>query len=282
IYGAGNYHVYECLFRNSIEADMSIGNTGYFSIRDNTSIGSAAFFTASAVPSCGLVTLQGNTVLSPQGTPIQFGNLGPLVLLDNSIQDYEGRAAAVDPSAGFVSVGNTFTVSNAIPSGFDGPTGVRLDDWVACRQLFPTLPRLPGPLPRFNRPVIDIAAPTNATGLQAAINTAATMVGQKPVVHLPLGTCLIDQTVTIPSGCDVQLVGDGAKTALRWSGVGTRPLLQLNGPVRATLRDFIIFGTSNTNQADAIVVENCDQPGARIYFDQVNVYQAQQIGFFVD
>jgi len=59
-------------------------------------------------------------------------------------------------------------------------------------------------------------------------------------------------------------------------------LLQLNGPVRATLRDFIIFGTSNTNQADAIVVENCDQPGARIYFDQVNVYQAQQIGFFVD
>src|SRR5262249_50689601 len=35
-YGAGNFHVYESLFRNSSQADMSIGNTGYFSVRNNT------------------------------------------------------------------------------------------------------------------------------------------------------------------------------------------------------------------------------------------------------
>jgi hypothetical protein len=281
-YGAGNYHVYECLFRHSTQADMSIGNTGYFSIRDNTSIGSAAFFVASPVPSCGLVTLQNNTVLSPKGTPIQFGNLGPLVLLDNNIEDFQGRAASVEPSAGFVSVGNTFTVSNAIPAGFDGPAGIRLDDSVACKKLFPSLPLLPGPLPAINRPTIEILAPTNAAGLQAAITAAAAFAGQKPIIHLPLGTCLIDQTVAIPAGCDLQLVGDGSKSALRWAGLGAGPVLQFAAPVRATLRDFIIFGFSNTNQADAILVQNCDQANGRIYFDQVNIYRAQQNGLFVD
>src|SRR5262249_26117462 len=146
---------------------------------------------------------------------------------DNCIEDYQGLAASIEPSAAFVSVGNTFTVNNAIPTGFDGPTGIRLDDSISCQKLFPTLPRLPGPLTNLNRPVIDIVAPTNAAGLQAAINLAATMSGQKPIVHLPLGNSLIDQTVTIPAGCDVQLVGDGAKSALQWAGTGSGPVLHL-------------------------------------------------------
>ena len=281
-YGAGNFHVYESLFRNSSQADMSIGNTGYFSVRNNTSIGSAAFFTAAAIPSCGLVTLQGNTVLNPQGVPIQFGDYGPLMMLDNRIQDYQGLAAQIEPSAGFVSIGNWFTVTNAIPSGFDGPVGIRFDNAVACQKIALTLPKLPGALPHFNRPVIEVPGPTNAAGLQAAINFAATMSGQRPIVHLPLGACVLTQTVTIPAGCDVQLVGDGAKTSLRWSGVGAGPVLRLAGPARATLRDFIIFADSSTNQPDGIVIENCDQPAGRIFFDQANVYFAQQVGLFAD
>src|SRR5262249_37345621 len=116
IYGAGNFHVYESLFRHSLLADMSIGNTGYFSARNNTSIGSAAFFTSTPVASCGLITLQGNTVVSPQGVPLQLGDYGPVVLLDNWIEDYQALAGNIEPSAGFFSLGNTFTVSNAIPS----------------------------------------------------------------------------------------------------------------------------------------------------------------------
>lgn len=282
IYGAGNYHVYESLFQRSLQADMSIGNTGYFSARNNTSIGSAAFFTATPIPSCGLITLQGNTIINPQGVPIQIGDYGPVVLLDNCIQDYQGQAANIEPSAGFVSVGNTFTVSNAIPSGFSGPAGFRLDDSVACQKIALALPRLPGPPANLNRTIIDLTSPTNAAGLQAAINLAATMSGQRPVVHLPLGTCSIDQTVMIPPGCDVQLVGDGAKTALRWSGSGMGPMLHLAGPARATLRDLIVFGTGNTNQADGILIDNCDQRGGRVYGDQVDVYLSAQVGLFAE
>jgi hypothetical protein len=46
-FGAGNFHVYQSLFRRSNQADMSIGNTCYFSLRDNTSVGSKAFFSRS-------------------------------------------------------------------------------------------------------------------------------------------------------------------------------------------------------------------------------------------
>src|SRR5262249_52797456 len=65
IYGAGNFQWYESLFLRSKEADMSLGNACSFSALNNTSIGSAAFFTSTPVPSCGLITLQANTVAQP-------------------------------------------------------------------------------------------------------------------------------------------------------------------------------------------------------------------------
>jgi hypothetical protein len=279
IYGSGNYHVYQSLFRNSGQADMSIGNTGYFSIRDNTSIGSKAFFTAAGNGSCGLITLQGNTVINPRGTPVQVNNRGPVLLLDNRIQDYQGSAVSAVSWAGFVSVGNTFTSTNAVRAN---PGGIFLDDVVTLEKLPVTLPKMPGTLPNLKRTVIDLAGPTNSAGLQAAINKAATFSGQRPVVHLPPGIYGINQTVTIPAGCDLQLVGDGARTELRWAGSNSGPVLRLAGPARATLRDFIIFGTFNSFLADGIEIDNCDQPGARIHLDQVDVRQAASVGFLAE
>jgi hypothetical protein len=279
IYGSGNYHVYQSLFRNSGLADMSIGNTEYFSIRDNTSIGSQAFFTAAGNGSCALVTLQGNTVVNPGGTPVQLNDRGPLLLLDNHLQDYQGGAVNAVNWAGFVSVGNTFTATNAVQAN---PAGIFLDDVVTLEKLPVTLPKLPGTLPNLKRPVIDLAGPTNSAGLQAAINKAAALSGQRPVVHLPAGIYAINQTVTIPAGCDVQLVGDGARSALRWAGSNAGPVLRLAGPARATLRDFIVFGTYNSFLADGIEIDNCDQPGARVHFEQVDVRQASGAGFLAE
>lgn len=279
IYGSGNYHVYQSLFRNSSLADLSIGNTGYFSIRDNTSIGSKAFFTAAGNGSCGLVTLQGNTVVNPGGTPVQVNNRGPLLLLDNRLQDYQGSAVNAVTWAGFVSVGNTFTTTNAVQAN---PGGIFLDDIVTLEKLPVILPKMPGTLPNLKRMVIDLAGPTNSAGLQAAINKAATYSGLRPIVHLPPGIYGINQTVTIPAGCDVQLVGDGARTALRWAGSNSGPVLRLAGPARATLRDFIVFGAFNSIQADGIEIDNCDQPGARVHFEQVDVRQAAGAGFLAE
>src|SRR4029453_7588030 len=45
--GAGNFHVYNSVFRDSTTADLSMGNTGGFSVRDSYSIGSREFFPGS-------------------------------------------------------------------------------------------------------------------------------------------------------------------------------------------------------------------------------------------
>jgi len=51
------------------------------------------------------------------------------------------------------------------------------------------------------------------------------------------------------------------------------------GPSRATLRDLEVNGAK---RADGIVVEKCDQPGGRVYLEQLNVDAAQRVGLMVD
>jgi hypothetical protein len=281
-YGAGNFHVYESLFLRSTQADLSIGNTGYFSARYNTSMGSAAFYTAAAIASCGLITLQGNTVVNPQGVPLQLADYGPYLLLDNWIQDYQGLAGNIEPSAGFFSLGNTFTVSNAIPSGFYGPAGIRLDDVVTQQKIPVLLPMLPGALPNLHRAIFDLPGPTNAAGIQAAINQAAALTGSRPVVHLPAGNYSIQHTLTIPAGSDLQLVGDGGATSLNWTGTSQGPILYLPGPARATLRDFYLFGPGTNSQIDGILIDKCDQARGRTYADQMDLYRSTQVGLSVE
>lgn len=68
--GAGNYHVYNSVFRHSTTSDMYMKNTGGFNIRNNTSIGSKAFFTtAAAFHYPAYLTLQANAISTSSVTP---------------------------------------------------------------------------------------------------------------------------------------------------------------------------------------------------------------------
>ena len=90
---AGHFHVYKSTFRGSTISDLEIGNTEYFGIRDNVSIGSKAFFSAGGPTGANAqITLQGNTVLDPTSTPVHVLNPGPLFVIDNSFR-YDGGAA---------------------------------------------------------------------------------------------------------------------------------------------------------------------------------------------
>lgn len=275
--GAGNFHVFESLFQRSKEADIGIGNTGYFSFRHNTSIGSRAFFVGKPMTAAALVTLQGNSIFGGQGTMVEVGNLGPLLLLDNRIQTRRGPAVRLRREAGLLSAGNTFTCEPAIASKTN-----RLafeDQIVGYDTLGASLPVLPGTPPNLNRPIIEVPPGATEEGLQQAVDRAAGLHGQHPVVHLPAGDFRIARTVTLPAGRDLQLVGDGVRTRLIWSGTDAGPVLRLAGPSRATLRDFEVNGAK---RADGIVVEQCDQPGSRVYLEQLNVDAAQRVGLLVD
>ena len=285
VFGAGACHVYNCLFRNSSGADVWRGNPagGYYSLRYNTSINSRAFhWSASGSWNGEGLTLQGNTIIDPQSDwVIRVENYGPLLLLDNVIRS--GPGTKVGPVAtvwdSLVSVGNTFTASNAVSSW----RAISVDDKVVDREsLDLPVPELPGPLTNRHRPIIEVSSGATATEIQEAIDQANQLQGQRPVVHLAAGQYRVDRTITIPAGCDVQLTGDGYfpfyGTMLMWSGEGDGPVLRLAGPSRATLRDFEVHVHASTH---GILVDNCDQPGARVFMDQANTRQ-MQTGLLVD
>jgi hypothetical protein len=103
------------------------------------------------------------------------------------------------------------------------------------------------------------------------------------VVHLPVGTYLINTTLTIPAGSDVQLVGDGDgdayATTLKWNGSGSGPVLHIMGPSKATLQDLSVFGNGT---AEGIVADGIDQSGARVFMHQPELRSGTQANLLVD
>ncbi len=283
-FGAGHYHVYKSVFRRSQVSDFTMGHLGYFSIRDNYSRDSQAFMIASQFSAGALITIQGNTIVHSQQPPIQVHNLGPMLFIDNTILS---RPGTTDPplqmtnsipwGADLVAVGNTFTVENPIKC--DGRVR-ELDNKVAAVEV-PPEPSLPPAAPNRHRQIIEVAPGAGAAEIQAAITQSAQYRGQRPVIHLPAGEYKITETLVIPADLDVQLVGDGylQTTVLSWAGGEDDPVIRLAGPSRATLRDLEIRGGG---KAEGIMVERCDQPGARVFSEQLSTEGGLGVGLLVD
>ena len=270
--GAGNFHAYQCLFLRSARADVRIVNLMVFSFVNNTSIGSKCFMDFAGGHSWGSPTsVTGNRIIEPTGDfAIRLGNGGPYLLADNVIKSKPGAAAPVVHLTwgDQVLLGNTYSMANAVK---EAGRFLRIDekmvDGSVIRVAPPAMPPAP---PNLNRKVFDVAAGADGTAIQEAIDKAAQLKGRRPVVHLPKGNYKVKRTLVVPAGCDVQLVGDAAgetATVLQWAGEAGGLVLRLQGPSHATLRDFSI----HAGQAGGIRVENADQPGGRIYANQLNV-----------
>ncbi len=282
--GAGHFHVYRSIFSRSKRADIAMRNAGYFGIRHNWSIGSRRFVDARDIGGWAVpLMIQGNTILdSPEGLAISVENPGPTLLLDNTIisRAEVTNGPVVTLMAGldgeYAAVGNTFTVTNAIVAR---PRLLELETKVvAAKTIAPV--ELPGAVtpPARQRKTFELPATADTGTIQAAIQQAAKLKGRRPVVHLPAGQYSITATLTTPAGADVQIVGDGYETELRWGGPADSPMLVLAGPVRATFRDLTLTGNE---QAPLLVATNCDQPGSRIYGDQLTVHRVGT-GLLVD
>jgi hypothetical protein len=294
--GAGNFHVYFSEFLRSKDADISIRHTGYLSFVGNVSVASKQFFHAKRAANWkptetwgSQVTLQDNLVLDTQDpTPIRIENNGPTLLLDNTIRTKrDGTVVWNEPPAGkadLICIGNTWSAAKPIRArgrvtdldnkvvAAGEPAPVSLEDFakdvVASDQIL-DVKTVPAPfLPRAERPVIVVAAGADAAAIQAAIDRAAALRGKRPVVHLPKGNYSIARTLVVPANCDLQLVGDGPENATQLSNAGAAsPLIRVCGPSHATFRNLLVNAGKG---AEAIRLENCDQPGSRIYGEQLN------------
>jgi len=288
--GAGNFHVFGSLFQRSTNSDIDIGNTGLFSFRFNTSIGSKQFFVVPNTSANGAeLMFQGNTIAdTTSDAAISVGTMGPVFLIDNVIASRSAATgAAVVQNAydvpDMIAVGNTFTVNNpmTVTGGSGTPRFINVDNQTVTRSsLNITAPTLPGVLPNNNRTVFEVPAGSNGSAIQTAINQAAALSGQRPVVHLPQGIYTVMSTLTVPANADVQIIGDGGTTDLEWGGAqGSSPVIDLAGPSRAILRDFMI---QTYGKSGGIQVDNADQVGARIYMEQATLSRGQTAGLLVD
>ncbi|MBI3921733.1 MAG: hypothetical protein HY318_09985 [Armatimonadetes bacterium] len=270
--GAGNFHAYQNLFLRSKKADIGTANLMVFSFINNTSIGSNCFMDFSGGHTWGSpCSVTGNRILEPTGDwAIRLSNGGPYLVMDNIIK---ARTDATKPVVEMtwgdqVFVSNTYTVQNPVKE-----TGKfrRIDEKVVDPGTISIAePKLPPTPPRRQRRVFEVAAGTDAAAIQAAITAAAKLKGQRPVIHLPKGNYNIKTTLLIPAGCDVQLIGDGAAetaTVLQWAGEPGGLVMKLDGPSAATVRDLAIYAP----QGNGILIERCDQPGGKVFGDQVNL-----------
>ncbi len=274
--GAGNFHAMENLFVRSKVADIGAANLMDFCFANNTSVGSARFLDFESFHVWGApTTISGNRIIDPTDNfPLRLGNGGPYLVMDNVFKlPANSSNQAVKMTWGDQTfVGNTYTSTNAVK---ENGRFRRISEKVVSPSLEVPVgsdaSRSGSAAPPLRlRPIIEVPAGADASVIQRALNQAAALRGQRPVVHLPMGRYPISQTLVIPAGSDVQLVGDSAGetgSRLDWTGRAGGLLLKLEGPARATLRDFYL-GAPN---ARAMLVENADQPGGKIFADQLSV-----------
>jgi hypothetical protein len=278
--GAGAMYVYRSFFQGSIVADVEIGNTGWFSMHQNVSIGSRRFFESAALgPNAAPTVIEGNRIVNTTDpSSISNGNLGPLLLIDNQIRSLTSSGPVVAVSADWVpgrdvlSVGNTYTVTSPIQTVDAGASidrHVSIDDTTAATTAIAMTPLTMPPTPAWsNRMVFEVAAGSPGTDIQTAINAAASAAeggAVNPVVHLPPGTYAIGATLVIPAKSRIQLAGDSLASVLQWQGAANGTILHLTGPSYATVRD--LYFLANTPSAIGILADDADQVGGRILLE---------------
>lgn len=271
----GNWHAWHNLFLRSRIADVGIINLMAFSVVNNTSVKSHRFLDFETGHTWGSPTsITGNRVLDPTGDfAMRLSNAGPYLVVDNIFQCRGKTRAAQMTWADQTFVGNTYTDINAVAER--GRFRRIAEKTVDAGLIGDALPKLPPTPTQRKRRVFEVAGGVNSSQIQQMINEASKLVGQRPVVHLPMGNYRLDQTLVIPANCDIQLVGDGAgetATRLNWAGTEGGVLLRLDGPSRAVLRDIYLHAPN----ARALVIEDADQPGGRIFADQLNVNGSRQ------
>ncbi len=233
--GAGHFHLYRNIFRNSTVADIALRNAEYFGIRHNLSVGSKRFFEGRNIGGWAVPTmLQGNTIIETrEPVAILVNNPGPTLLIDNVIKSRadvtEGPVVRLvaELDGEYVAVGNTVTVATPFIARhrfLELQTKV-----VPAEKIVP--PALPGAVtpPLKNRPVIEVPAKADDKAIQAAINQAAAaretarsstlpgeiMASNRPLPFPPDWTCRSLATVcSKPRSCAG--VGPTAARCLPW------------------------------------------------------------------
>lgn len=279
----GNYHIYQSHFNSSITSDISVRDALYASVRNCYSNNSKAF-SVDAGSSCNAFKriFQENYVRGAKSIPIQYHHQGKLSLMDNYFLNDSNVHSTVDYTSwckgnyDMLSVENSFTEANPNNLRKDFPSKVHSinDKKINNKAMkMPGVKPLPPFVPYIKRKIFEVAPNANAAIIQKIINIASALKGQRPVVHFPMGNYIIDKTLEIPAGSDIQLIGDGILYASVFKkGVNNETafnFFDINGPSYITIKDIQIGQDGKRDNTNAFVFTNIDQPASQVRIDQI-------------
>jgi hypothetical protein len=281
--GAGNFHVYQSVFKRSTYADIAIRNAGFFSIRDNYSLHSKAFFVGEFIGRNGAqLTLQQNRILDPlDQSPIRILNKGPVSLLDNTIRSRSEHTSGpvVRSEADLLTVGNIFTVANAVSCT---EKWLAIDDVVQSREaVHAAEPVLVATPVKRQRKVFELTPGWTGEQIQQIVDSAAALRGQRPVLHLRPGSYSLTKSIVIPAGSDLQVIGDGFHSRFSWFGAAGEDVIRLEGGDDVVLEEFSIYGNYR-QRGVGLKVQQRDQAGQQIFMQGVSVWDGQEAGVLME
>ncbi|UAY51500.1 right-handed parallel beta-helix repeat-containing protein [Ferruginibacter albus] len=275
--GAGNFHVYRSVFNHSTHADISLGNSNYFSFRDNLSYNSNAFFIASQFSNTSPITIQHNTIFSTAGKiMVDMYTKGNVLFLDNTfitpdsnknfVIHYEDAYKNTLPD--LTMIGNSFTAKQKIIKqttrsfiDIDNKYGVPVP-----KQIKP-LPKAFAPLIKYK--LYEVNNTMNADAIQAIINKASK--NATALIHFKYGVYNISKTLTISENSSVLFCGDGFSTILKWMGDSGKAVIQVNNARQAIIKNVKV---SCSKKADGILVYDNNKTGNTIYANELLTYAA--------
>jgi hypothetical protein len=271
--GSGGVYVYRSLFERSTVADFHIGNTGWFSMHQNVSVGSKQFFLgAKAGNNSAQIVLMGNRIVdTTDSAAISNGNSGPLMLIDNQIRSAEGSTGpavlANNTASGrdVVSIGNKYTVANPILQVDVTDRRLTQGDSVVDRStISASLLALPSTPARITTTVFEVSSGSNAAAIQAVVDAAVASKAVNPIVHFAPGEYIVGASIVVPAKARIRLAGDAWTTVFRWSGVSGGTVFKLLGPSYATIRDLQVVAAGTAYLAS---LSSADQVGGRVFLE---------------
>jgi hypothetical protein len=274
-------------------------NGYYTSIRGSYSEGSELLSNETGM-SCNPFkrTFQDNAVINSRLPPIGYLHLGKITLFDNKFGKQRDTLYKFDVYYGSFCPGNYEVLSlNNSYANKQEPIRIYVNSYkkiYSYRDNFP--PAIAAGSVKFlnsmentpvfkSRKIFDVPAGAGGSAIQAILDQANTMRGQRPVVHFGTGEYSIDQPLVISAGADMQLEGDGliysSIVLRRASGpLSLAPLLVVKGPSYVTIRDLQFGRDGDRKQSAGIVFENVDQPASQAHLDQI--YSGADTSMLVD
>jgi hypothetical protein len=309
----GNYHLYNCYFRGSVISD--IVNTGgyYTSVRGCFSELSTSFSIDNGLSSNPFKRIfQDNIIKQTRDLPVYYHHIGKPVFIrnrfDKTKSDTTGRSAelkgkkvdafsapaVLDYSSWAASTFSVLSIENQYfyPKPFRVVTDFPKKNYVirdtygkrVNNESADFLKKMPVTPPFRQRTIFEVPTGAGTEQIQEIINQAATLKGNRPVVHFRYGTYNLTRTIIIPPGSDMQIVGDGMRysttiTATNPSTFRGNCILKVQGPSYIEIRD-LQFGTAGAKKLIAIVFDKVDQQQSRVYLDQL--YATADTTLFID